>query len=283
VTETPARSQLPAGRDDLLAEAEQVSDDCLLSVLDAPWLLSAHLRPVLRLRDAAVIASQAVLRIGYGLVAGDPDDLLAAAARRGRLQETLELTRQLALEDLPSPTPATLLLPATTDLLASRAGQLRLIREVAAAGLAPTAVVLEVEQRADLRGALHRSLAGALHVDLTVDPVCDPAWGHQLRVGADRLRHEGFRLAAGDAGTGWAALDLLSALRPDVVVLSADLVARLPAAGAASAVRALVSLAGETGARTMADGADTPERAAALYALGVDWARGPALGSALRS
>jgi EAL domain-containing protein (putative c-di-GMP-specific phosphodiesterase class I) len=281
VTETdgwPAHEHtaaLPPDLGDRLGEAEQVTDAILLSLLDAPWLLSCHHRPVVRLHDRVPVGDQAVLRIGYGLVAGRPDDLLAAAARQDRLGEALELTRQLAFEEAVDPDPTRLLfLPAGLEVRASRAGQQRLLRGLDAAGLAPDSVVLEVDQHADLRQHLHGSRPSE-----TVDLTGGAPAGQQLAIGAERLRDAGVRLAAGDAGAGWAALDLLSALAPEVIVLGAELVARLPAPAAASAVRSLVELAAETRARTVADGVDTPEKAVVLAALGVDWARGPAIGA----
>jgi EAL domain-containing protein (putative c-di-GMP-specific phosphodiesterase class I) len=240
----------------LLGRTDRVTDAIVLSVLDAPWLLSCHHRPVVRLADGSPVGVQAVLRLGYGPAAGDAEVLLAAAARRGRLDDVLALTRRLALEEPVAPDPDLVLLPVAGADLTSETGPTRLLQLLRATRRPPSAVVLEVDQR-----------PGSLGRPTTLLPA------------AARLRAEGVRFAAGDAGTGWTALDLLTALRPEVVVLSRALVLREGTPDGDAAIRGMVELAGQSDAAVLADGVPTFERAAALGALGVGWARGEAFGA----
>ncbi|MFB3738477.1 MAG: EAL domain-containing protein [Candidatus Velamenicoccus archaeovorus] len=107
-------------------------------------------------------------------------------------------------------------------------------------------------------------------------PIPDsPDFLHALR----RLRARGIRVAVDDTGTGFAGLDHILRLTPDIVKLDAvvtrdidrDEVRR-------SLTTALASVAGAVGAEIVAEGIETEAQLAAVRALGVRLAQGYHLG-----
>lgn len=89
------------------------------------------------------------------------------------------------------------------------------------------------------------------------------------------FREEGARLAVDDTGAGYAGLQHLIALTPDIVKLDLSLtrgVDRDPARRALAS--ALVQFGGDTGARVVAEGVETTGELNALRALEVPWAQG---------
>lgn len=93
------------------------------------------------------------------------------------------------------------------------------------------------------------------------------------------LRAAGMRLAVDDAGAGYASLQHIVQLRPDVIKLDMSLTRAVdidPARRALAA--ALIYFAGETGAQIVAEGIETEDEFTALKGLGAQCGQGYLLG-----
>jgi PAS domain S-box-containing protein len=89
------------------------------------------------------------------------------------------------------------------------------------------------------------------------------------------LRERGVRLAVDDTGAGYASLNHVLQLRPDIIKLDRSLVSHVPIDPARRAlVTALVLLALELGSSVTAEGIETPLELSTLANLGVDHAQG---------
>jgi EAL domain-containing protein (putative c-di-GMP-specific phosphodiesterase class I) len=89
------------------------------------------------------------------------------------------------------------------------------------------------------------------------------------------LRERGVRLAVDDTGAGYASLNHVLQLRPDIIKLDRSLVSHVPIDPARRAlVTALVLLALELGSSVTAEGVETPLELTTLATLGVDHAQG---------
>jgi PAS domain S-box-containing protein len=92
------------------------------------------------------------------------------------------------------------------------------------------------------------------------------------------LRHRGVRLAVDDTGAGYASLNHVLQLRPDIIKLDRTLIAGLTEDRARrSLVTALVLLGLDIGATLTGEGAETVEQLDALNTLGVENAQGYAI------
>ena len=108
------------------------------------------------------------------------------------------------------------------------------------------------------------------------DPVADYA---ALAKGTAELRAGGVRVAVDDAGSGFASLQHVLHLSPDVVKLDIAFVRGIDADPARRAVaRALVGFAAEVGSTMVAEGVERAAELAVLQDLGVDCAQGYLLG-----
>ena len=95
----------------------------------------------------------------------------------------------------------------------------------------------------------------------------------------DHLRSRGLRIAVDDAGSGYASLQHITELSPDVIKLDISLVRHIDTDRNRRAVaRALVAYAAETGAALVAEGVETPAERAQLLALGAHLGQGYLLG-----
>ena len=111
--------------------------------------------------------------------------------------------------------------------------------------------------------------------------------GHRVRDVAhlaevfDHYREQGCRVALDDLGAGWASLNLLVGLQPDVVKLDKEIVQALPSVTASAVVTAIVDIAHSYGGVVLAECIETEAQAAAALELGVDlgqgWLFGPAV------
>lgn len=92
-------------------------------------------------------------------------------------------------------------------------------------------------------------------------------------------RDQGLRIAADDTGAGYAGLDHLLQLRPEVIKLDTALTHDIDNDPSRRALaRALVAFAAETDATIIAEGIETPEELAVLQQLGIRWGQGYHLG-----
>jgi EAL domain-containing protein (putative c-di-GMP-specific phosphodiesterase class I)/CheY-like chemotaxis protein len=95
----------------------------------------------------------------------------------------------------------------------------------------------------------------------------------------ERLRSSGIRIAVDDAGAGYAGLQHILRLRPDIVKLDQGLTGGIDTDAAKRAlVGSLVSFALEIGAVLVAEGIETPQQLSVLRDLGVPWGQGYFLG-----
>jgi EAL domain-containing protein (putative c-di-GMP-specific phosphodiesterase class I) len=91
----------------------------------------------------------------------------------------------------------------------------------------------------------------------------------------DELRDLGIRLAIDDFGTGYSSLGRLSDFPVDVVKIDKSFIDRLiDDADGETMVRAVVTLSHELGMKTVAEGVESEEQAAALTRLGCTTAQG---------
>ncbi|SDP61797.1 EAL domain, c-di-GMP-specific phosphodiesterase class I (or its enzymatically inactive variant) [Klenkia soli] len=93
------------------------------------------------------------------------------------------------------------------------------------------------------------------------------------------LRHRGIRIAVDDAGSGYASLQHVTELSPDVIKLDIAFVRHVDTDRNRRAIaRALIAYAGETGATLVAEGIETPAERDQLLALGAPLGQGYLLG-----
>lgn len=165
-----------------------------------------------------------------------PDRLFPSAARSGMTFPLDRLARQTALRqaqraDLPGrlfinfiPTAIydpVFCLKTTVDLALSL-------------GLDPDRIVFEVVETEEIEDEVH------------------------LKGIADYYRNKGFRVALDDVGSGYSSLNLLVALRPNVIKVDLKIVRNIDLEPANQAVfRALAGIAAETGAQLLAEGVET--------------------------
>ncbi len=202
-------------------------------------------QPIVAAADREVIAYEALLRCDHPVL-GSPGSLLAAAERAGRLHELgREVRRQVAAaaDGLP---PGPLLFvnlhPADLEDHALYDPEAPLSRHAAR-------TTLEITERASLKGDAAERIA--------------------------RLRALGYRIAVDDLGAGYAGLNSVLLLGPDVVKLDMALIRGIDVhAAQRSVVRSLVGLCRELGMDVVAEGVETREECDTLTHIGCGWLQG---------
>jgi len=212
---------------------------------------STVLQPIVDLRTATAVGHEALSR--FTDVHGGPlrpDLVFAEAARLDlgvRLEQHALASALRLLPRIPAPgylsvnlSPAALADPATHDLLA---------------GAPAERLVVEITEH---------------------DAVLDyPALARLL----GPLRSRGVRIAVDDAGSGFASLQHITQLRPDVVKLDIAFVRDVDTDRNRRAVaRALIAYCAETGATLVAEGVETAAERDQLVALGATLGQGVLLG-----
>lgn len=97
----------------------------------------------------------------------------------------------------------------------------------------------------------------------------------QLLVKLDELRQQGALIAIDDAGAGYAGLQHIVRLRPDIIKLDIALIRAIDTDSARRAlVAALIFFARETGCRIVAEGIETTSELNVLRTLGVNMGQG---------
>ena len=100
-----------------------------------------------------------------------------------------------------------------------------------------------------------------------------------LRPWLDDLRSDGVRIAVDDAGAGYAGLQQIVGLQPDIVKLDLALTRGIDKDPVRRALaRCLVSFAEEIGAVVLAEGIETHSELEVLRALGIPLGQGYYLG-----
>lgn len=91
----------------------------------------------------------------------------------------------------------------------------------------------------------------------------------------DYYRNQGFRIALDDVGSGYSSLNLLVALKPDVIKVDLKIVRNIHSLTANQTVfLALAAIAQKTGALLLAEGVETADELAWCRAHGADLAQG---------
>jgi diguanylate cyclase (GGDEF)-like protein len=164
---------------------------------------------------------------------------------------------------------------AITAALQVRPRDLELTVNVSLASLTSNEVLAVLPD--DLNGLV---LEVTEHSDVELDEA--------LQAQLDALRARGARIAVDDWGRGYANLDRLLRLRPEVVKLDMSLVHGLESDYHHATIRSVVAWANEVGVRVCAEGVETPDQLASLLSLGVHTAQGylfgrPAAPEAIRA
>jgi len=104
------------------------------------------------------------------------------------------------------------------------------------------------------------------------EPIVDVA--HVERI-IDMYRQLGFTTAIDDFGAGYAGLNVLAQLRPDLVKIDMQLVRGIAESPRKQAIlRALTGLAHELGITLLAEGVETEDELAIIRGFGIDLAQG---------
>ncbi len=91
----------------------------------------------------------------------------------------------------------------------------------------------------------------------------------------DFYRDAGYLVALDDVGSGYASLNLLATLKPDIIKIDMEIVRGIDTDPQRQSVfRALVSIARELDIRVLAEGIETPSELAYVLAQGVDLVQG---------
>jgi diguanylate cyclase (GGDEF)-like protein/PAS domain S-box-containing protein len=126
----------------------------------------------------------------------------------------------------------------------------------------------------DVADALERSglVPERLVLEITESVLMRDPQAALERLGA--LRILGVRIAIDDFGTGYSSLAYLQRFPVNVLKIDKAFVAGVDEPGGAALARAIVALGNALGLRTVAEGAETPEHAETLRALGCRYAQG---------
>jgi EAL domain-containing protein (putative c-di-GMP-specific phosphodiesterase class I) len=206
----------------------------LRRMLENPRLEIAF-QPIWDLECGRVLGVEALARPWPGYGFDGPADMFAVAEKSGRAHELDSVCREAALyaaADLPPD--VLLFLNVNPQSLAhdTLTGD-RLVRAVAASGLEPERVVLEITERSQARA-------------------------DQVVADAKRLRSLGFRLALDDVGAGNAGLEMLRDLPVDFVKIDRSVICSAPHDKHAQAVLlAIVAYASRADAFVIAEGIES--------------------------
>jgi diguanylate cyclase (GGDEF)-like protein/PAS domain S-box-containing protein len=217
--------------------------EVMADIIDAERVTIA-LQPVVDLRTGRCIGVEALSR--FPAVAGSPETVFAAAREAGLALEMQLMVARRALAVLPDVGPG------------QRLG----------VNLSPD-IALELADNPDFDGV---PLDG-LVLELTEHEAVE-SYAH-LRERLEPLRKRGLMLAIDDAGAGYASLQHIVELRPDVIKIDRSLIHGLAAdAARRSVVTSFVLVGLELGAQVVAEGVETSEDLAAAADLGVDAVQG---------
>jgi EAL domain-containing protein (putative c-di-GMP-specific phosphodiesterase class I) len=211
-------------------------------------------QPVYNLLTKEIVGHEALLR---GPRNERPEDVLAAAAKRGKLRETDTISFFLAVAGAPSGLVFVNILPETLLWLAGRDNTLA----KCAAWRTPGEVCVEIVEAQALNGSLPLFLQAV-----------------------ERVRPAGFKIAVDDVSGGYDRLRLVADLAPDFIKIDRCLVAecdRRP--GRMHTIRRLVQLAADLGAAAIAEGIETEGEMLVLRNIGVVYGQGFLLGKPMEA
>lgn len=221
---------------DLLSIVDPAKIRALRALLEDPRMEVAF-QPIWDLQHGRLLGVEALARPWSGYGFDGPAEMFALAEKIGRAHELDAICRAAALaraHDLPDD--VLLFLNVSPQSLAHGSlGGDRLLHGVAAAGLDPDQVVLEITELSDAR---------------LTEVIAD----------ATRLRSLGFRLALDDVDAGNAGLEMLRELTVDFVKIDRSVIAAAVEDEHAQAVLvAIIAYARRASAYVIAEGIETEE------------------------
>jgi EAL domain-containing protein (putative c-di-GMP-specific phosphodiesterase class I) len=206
-------------------------------------------QPIIRLSDGVTVGYEALARFDPGMFTG-PDRAFAAASLCGLGVPLEHLAVRQALRRLPD-------LAGGTVLAVNLSAEALLDAEVLDTLLAHAGPHLAVEITEHAQVSDYDLLTGML----------------------DSLRKAGIRLSVDDAGAGYASLQHILRLRPDVIKLDISLVRDIDSDMVKGALaRSLNDFATQIGASMVAEGIETTEELDRLRATGIAFGQGYHLG-----
>jgi EAL domain-containing protein (putative c-di-GMP-specific phosphodiesterase class I) len=231
-------------------EGRQLGDRASLearfeSALQQVWMAY---QPIVKWRDRAVVAYEALVRSGEPSLRG-PVDLFDAAERLGRVHDLGRRIRERVGSDAPA-TPGDAL--TFVNLHPVDLNDAELFSPSSPLAAIAHRVVFEITERASLREV------------------------HGLASKIGRLRELGFRIAVDDLGAGYAGLSSFAQLDPEFVKLDMSLVRGVDAsARKRSVVRAMTNLCrNELRIQVVSEGVETPEEREVLNQEGCELLQG---------
>ncbi|MGW6441588.1 putative bifunctional diguanylate cyclase/phosphodiesterase [Lentzea sp. NPDC055074] len=216
--------------------------------------LVVHYQPIIDLATGAVTSAEALVRWqrpGRGLLG--PDAFIGLAEETGLIvplgQKVLEAACRQAVRWQAEGRSLGVTVNVSTRELSTPGFLPRLDGVVAATGLAPGSLTIEVTESVWADGPAMRSLVA--------------------------VRDAGIRVALDDFGTGYSSLSYLQRYPFDVVKIDSSFTRALGSNGRTEGViRCIIALADVLGAQTVAEGIETPEQAEWLREAGCSYAQG---------
>ncbi|WP_232291976.1 EAL domain-containing protein [Frankia sp. QA3] len=204
-------------------------------------------QPIFRLEDQHIIGVEALSR--FPDLVGGAQRWYADAATVGLSTELERLAIERALAVLP-------VLPPDLTL---------------AVNASPSTIA------AGLLDLLPASVAGRLVVEITEHEHIGT--DRHLLLAVEVLRSRGVRIAIDDIGTGYAGLEQLLHLRPDIIKLDGVITRGIDTDAARRAIASgLVEVASEIGGTVVAEGIETPAELATAMGAGIPYGQGYLLG-----
>lgn len=210
----------------------------------SPGALTVLFQPVAELTTGQIVGAEALARFSFA--PQPPNYLFTEAAAIGRGEELELAAIAAALEQIDQLPPEAFLALNTSPT---------------------TATSPQLDQ------LLRRHPAGRIVLELTEhSPVGDY---DTLLATLDRYRRRGTRIAVDDTGAGYAGLQHLLRIRPDILKLDTDLTRGIHTDPVRrSLAAALVTFAAEIGATITAEGIEEPDELHTLTNLGIPWGQG---------
>jgi EAL domain-containing protein (putative c-di-GMP-specific phosphodiesterase class I) len=210
----------------------------LTRALDSMWMAY---QPIVEASTGGLFAYEALLRSDEPALP-NPEAILDAAEKLGRLEDVGRAVRQKAPEPIESAPPPALLFVNlhATDLLDATLGSPSSPLTAIA-----SRVVLEITERAALPDA------------------------RDVRFAIAQLREKGFRIAIDDLGAGYAGLSTFATLEPEFVKLDMSLVRNVHTSPVKQKlVRSMTSLCLDMGIAVVAEGIEVVEERDTILELG---------------
>jgi EAL domain-containing protein (putative c-di-GMP-specific phosphodiesterase class I) len=216
----------------------------LTRALESMWMAY---QPIVQASSGALFAYEALLRSNEPALP-NPEAILDAAEKLGRLEDVGRAVRRKAPEPMDSAPPPALLFVNlhATDLHDETLGS----PTSALTAIAPR-VVLEITERAALPDA------------------------RDVRAAVARLREKGFRIAIDDLGAGYAGLATFATLEPEFVKLDMSLVRNIHSSSVKQKlVRSMTTLCSDMGIAVVAEGIELIEERDVIIELGCELLQG---------